>query len=99
MATNPVATPPPPAQVPPRQKSNLLWWILGLFAVGIVILGAGSLLALRFLTQNVQVIQTGDRVEVRTPVGQISTSKGKDETGLPVYPGASQMEPGATVSV
>lgn len=102
MATNPIppqasGSPSPPAQAP--RKSNLLWWILGLFGVGVVILGVGSLLALRFLAGNVEVIQSGDKVEVRTPIGQFSAAKGKDETGLPQYPGATQSERGATVTV
>jgi len=85
---------------PPEKKSGLVWWFLGLMVAAIAILGLGGLLAARFLSQNVQVIRTGDQVEVRTPAGGVKVARGANvDPGLPVYPGATLTEPGATIEL
>ena len=84
----------------PERKSHLLLWIFGLLAAGVLILSLGGLIAARFLARNIEVIQTGNRVEVRTPVGSIRADKSSgDETGLPSYPGATLAEPAGTVEL
>ena len=83
----------------PEKKASLLAWVLGLLGAGIVILGLGAFLAVRFLAREVQVIHTGDTVTVRTPAGEVKVTKGGDDTGLPEYPGARLTEPGATVGI
>lgn len=89
MSTTPTPTP---------QRNNLLWWLLGLLVAGIVILGVGGVLAARFFLRSVHVSQ--DRVEVQTPIGEIKVAKNvAADPGLPVYPGAAMVEPGATVEL
>jgi hypothetical protein len=60
MSTPPVA--------PPPQKSNVLWWVLGLFGAGVVILGLGGLLVATYVMKEVvQVRETAGQVEVAGP--------------------------------
>lgn len=103
-----MSQPPMPAQnlppQPPRpaeeRKSTLLWWVLGLLLTALIVLTLGGLLVVRYLARNVEVIQSGDRVEVRSPIGNINVDKNAgDPTGLPKYPGADLFEPGASVEL
>jgi hypothetical protein len=94
MSANPTPT--------PEKKNHLVWWFLGLVLAAVVILGLGGLLAAWYLarTANVQVIQTGDQVEVRTPAGELKVARAEHvDPGLPVYPGATLTEPGATIEL
>ncbi len=92
--------PPQPRRLPEEHKSNLLWWVLGLLATALVVLTLGGLLVVRYMARNIEVIQSGDRVEVRSPVGNMAVNKNAgDPTGLPEYPGARLHEPGASVEL
>jgi len=85
MSTHPVST--------PESKSNFLWWVLGLFCAGVVILALSGLVVAAYLARYAQVNRTAARVEIRTPVGQLTVAKNHaQETGLPLYPGASAIE-------
>ncbi len=88
---------PEPAK--PERSSSLLWWVLGLLVTGIVVLGAGTIIAWRILAPQVEVIRTSSGVEVKTPVGDLKAKREGDDTGLPKYPGAELTEPGATVEI
>lgn len=98
-----MSQPPMPAQPqrpPEERKSSLLWWVLGLLATALIVLTLGGLLVVRYLARNVEVIQSSDRVEVRSPIGNVNVNKNAgDTTGLPEYPGAKLHEPGATVEL
>jgi len=92
MSTTPTST--------PQKQSNLLWCVLGLLGAAVFVLGLAGLLVARFLLQDVQVYQTGAQVEIRTPVGELKVSKdATPRPGLPVYPGATLLEPAATVEL
>jgi hypothetical protein len=93
MSTPPVA--------PPGKKSNLIWWILGLFLAGVVILGLGGMMVATYIMKDVvQVRETAGQVEIQTPAGSIKVDKtAPPDPGLPVYPGASTAEIGATVEI
>jgi hypothetical protein len=90
----------PPVSPPPK-KSNVLWWVLGLFLAGVVILGLGGLLIATYVLKDVvQVRETAGQVEVQTPAGSIKVDKtAPPDPGLPVYPGATTAESGATVEI
>ena len=90
-----------PPLAPPPKKSNVLLWILGLFAVGVVVLGLGGLLVATYVMKDVvQVRETAGQVEVQTPAGSIKVDKtAPPDPGLPVYPGASTAEVGTTVEI
>lgn len=84
----------------PQKKSNFLWWVLGLLLAGIVILGVGGLVVVSYFAKHIQVQQTSHKVEIGTPAGELKVSKDPTpNTGLPVYPGAILIEPGATVEL
>jgi hypothetical protein len=89
----------PPAAAP--QKTNSIWlWVLGLLAVALVILGAGALVATRFLLRNVQVHHADSTVEINTPVGTLKAARDEHaDPGLPVYPGAKLTQPGGSVEI
>ncbi len=92
-----MAIPPKPR---PEKKSNLLWWVLGLFVAGFVLLGLGIFLVGQFMVNQIEVTQSGAEVEVRTPAGDIRVSKDeRADPGLPVYPDAQLVDPAATVEL
>lgn len=93
MSTTPTA--------PTEKKSNMLWWILGLFLAGVVVFGVGGLLlAGYFLKDVVEVREAAGRVEIQTPAGSLKVDKNTPaDTGLPVYPGAAVAETGGTVEL
>lgn len=80
---------PPP---PPARSNNALAWILGIIGGGILLLLIGAALIVMMVLHSVHVNQSGDRVEVETPVGTVRANKGgTHSTGLPVYPGATPL--------
>jgi hypothetical protein len=84
MATNPVPPPPP--------RSNAILWILGILGAGAVIIVLIGLATAFYVAHHVRATSSGSRVEITTPVGQIKVNEGAShDTGLPVYPGASEM--------
>lgn len=92
MSISPVPTPP--------QKSNLLLWLLGLAGAAIVVVIVGGLVVTGYIVRGVRVDRSGSGVQVRTPVGPITVSKGQTrDAGLPVYPGATPVEPGKNVDI
>lgn len=94
MATTPGLTPTP------KKQSNALLWVLGLTGAALAALIVGGLMIAGFFLKNVQVRQAGDRVEVRTAVGEVTVSKeAAPETGLPIYPGAAAVESGANIEL
>lgn len=90
--------PLPQGPVPPPNRA--LWWVLGTIVVLLLlIIGGGFYVASRII-KGISV--TGpNQVEVRTPAGEINIQKSaRDETGLPVYPGAvRQAGKGAQVQI
>lgn len=92
-----MATEPGPI---PEKQGTLLWWFLGLLVAGVLILGVGGLLITRYVLRSVEVVRTGEQVEVRTPVGDLRVEKSATpDLGLPTYPGATLAEPAATVEL
>ena len=87
------------APVKEARAGSLLGWMLGLLAVGILVLGLGTYAVWRIVAPEVEVIRTATGVEVKTPVGDLRAKREGDETGLPKYPGAETTEPGATVEI
>jgi len=97
--TTPVSTPQPPAPIPQR-SSSLIWWIVGIVLAAVLILGLGTALIAFYFARQVEVIRSGaDGVEVRTPAGTLRAGTGKQETGLPEYPGARSTETPGTVEL
>lgn len=84
---------PPPGQLPPptqHQPNNAVWWILGIIGGCILLfIVAGLTLAGLFL-RRVNVRNSGNSVDIQTPVGEFAVNKGEHATGLPVYPGATK---------
>lgn len=92
-----MAASPPPA---PQRKSNVLWWILGVLVAAVVLFGLGAFLAVTYVARSVKVEQSGDRVEISTPVGSLRASKDKTaDPGLPVFPGATVSDTGGSVEL
>lgn len=89
--------PPPP---PPPKSSNALAWILGIIGGGILLLIIGAIAIVLLVVRSVHVNQSGDKVEIETPVGALRANKGNGHTGLMVYPGATPVKAeGANVQV
>ncbi len=85
MSTNPV-----PA---PQKKSNVLWWVLGIFCAGVVVLGLSALVLASYFLKDARIRGGDARVEISTPAGRLTVAKNAgQETGLPIYPGASAIE-------
>ena len=100
MSTTPAPTPEEkPAPARPR-GNDLLWWILGLLVAAVIVLGLGGLLVARYMVRQIEVHPATGRVEIQTPIGQVKVSKDeKVDPSLPVYPGATLIEPVATVEI
>lgn len=89
--------PMPPA---PRKSGEWLWWVLGFAGAALILLIVGGLAIARLVVKNVRVAHKGQQVEVATPVGDFSvTSTPAKDVGLPVYPGATPVEPGKNVEL
>jgi hypothetical protein len=85
MATTPIA-PRPPA---PQSNNNVIWWILGIFGGGILLLAVCGLVIATMVLHHVRVDHSGDNVAIETPAGALRISKGDPHaTGLPEYPGS-----------
>jgi hypothetical protein len=98
--TNPPQVPQPGVQLPqgpPPPQNRALWWVLGVIvALLLLIIGGGLFLALH-IAHDVTVKGPND-VELHTPAGDVSIHKtAGDNTGLPVYPGATLRPEGAQV--
>jgi len=92
-----MATPPVPT---PERKSTWVVWLLGLLAAGLVVLVGGALLLSVYVARQVEIQRAGNQVEIRTPVGEVKVSKSEQaHAGLPVYPGATLLDPAAQVEV
>jgi hypothetical protein len=90
MSTVPVppAQPGPPPL--PQRQNNAVWWILGIVGGCILLfIVAGLTLAGLFL-RRVNVRNSGNSVDIQTPVGEFAVNKSEHATGLPVYPGATK---------
>lgn len=97
MATNPATTPIAP--VPPP-RNNAVWWILGIIGGGLVVLLILATTFGLFIARNLHLNDTGKNVQISTPVGQIQVNKGAaQETGLPLYPGATETRSGESANV
>jgi hypothetical protein len=102
MSTTPTPVPPAPAPPPePEKKSGLVWWILGVFLAGAVLLGLAGMFATSFfLREIVHVREAAGQVEIQTPAGSVKVDPhAGEDPGLPVYPGALVGEAGASVEV
>jgi hypothetical protein len=87
MSTVPV----PPAQPPPpRPANNAAWWILGIIGGCIVLFVLVGMTFTGLFLRRISVHNSGNSVEIQTPVGEIAVNKGEHATGLPVYPGATR---------
>jgi len=97
--TTPASTPQPSAPAPER-SSSLIWWIVGIVLAAVLILGLGTALIAFYFARQVEVIRSGaDSVEVRTPAGTLRAGTGRQETGLPEYPGVRSTETPGTVEL
>jgi len=97
---NPPQVPQPGVQLPqgpPAPQNRALWWVLGVIvALLLLIIGGGLFLALH-IARDVAVKGPND-VELHTPAGEVSIHKtAEDNTGLPVYPGATLRPEGARI--
>lgn len=100
MSTTPAPQPPKTGPDAPPKKVPFILWLLGLLGVGVAVLAVGGILVAMYVARNVQVQQSGEKVEIQTPVGSLKVDKsGETDPGLPVYPGAAVNEPGATVEL
>jgi hypothetical protein len=79
----------PPA--PPPDRNNAVWWILGIIGGGIVLMCILGLVIASTFLRRVNIRDTGNRVDIQTPVGEIKVNKDElHPTGLPAYPGATK---------
>lgn len=83
----PVQPIPPP---PPGRPNNALWWILGIIGGCIVLFIVGGLTVAGLFLRHISVRNSGNNVDIQTPVGEIAVNKGEHATGLPIYPGAAK---------
>jgi hypothetical protein len=89
------------APVPPQKGNNAVWWILGIVGGGITLLVFLGLILAGVFVRHIHVSETGDKVEIETPVGDLRVNQGElHATGLPVYPGAIAVkDKGATIQL
>jgi len=81
------ASPVPPAQ---KSSSNVIWWVLGIIGVCITLVIIAGLVVVSVLVHRVRVNSRDNKVEIQTPVGNLSVNQDSEHTtGLPVYPGAT----------
>lgn len=94
--------PYPQGQVPvtpgaPPTSNKALWWILGTIIALLLVMIAGGLYIASRVIRGVSV-EGPNQVQIRTPAGSINVEKaGTNDTGLPVYPGATLRDEGARV--
>jgi len=93
-------TPDNSAPLQPKEKANLAFWLLGLLVVAAVVLGLGSVLAGRFLRDNIEVIRTDPEAEAKAQANALRlAAEAKPEIALPLYPGAEVVEEPDTVEI
>src|SRR5713226_8164007 len=101
MSTSPV--PPPgagtgPPGVPPQKSSNALAWILGFAGVAVVLFVVGGLMIASFFVRSLRIDPRAHQVEVGTRAGKLTVAATEArDLGLPVYPGATMLTPGASL--
>ena len=81
------ASPMPPPQ---KSSSNVIWWVLGIIGACITLVIIAGLVVISVLVHRVKVNARDNKVEIQTPVGNLSVNQDSERTtGLPVYPGAT----------
>jgi hypothetical protein len=95
--------PPQPAMQPMTQaqrRSNVIWWILGIVAAGIIVMVLCGLMVAGLFIRHLKIKSSGDKVAIETPAGSISVNGGTPHaTGLEVYPGAVPSSDNKSASV
>lgn len=88
----------PPIPPGPAPGSNrALWWILGVIVALLLVLIAGGLFIASRVIRGVKV-EGPNQVQISTPAGNLNVTKSaENDTGLPVYPGATLRDTGAQV--
>jgi hypothetical protein len=77
--------------VVPQKSNNAVWTILGILGGIVVLLVLVGLATAGLIIRNINVRKNSNRVDVQTPIGEISVNKdAKHATGLPVYPGSTK---------
>jgi hypothetical protein len=99
--TNPPQFPQGGVQLPQRgpapPQNRALWWVLGFIIVLLLLIIAGGVFLATRIVNDVTVKGPND-VEFHTPAGEVSIHKtAADNTGLPVYPGATLRPEGARI--
>lgn len=89
--------PLPQGPAPPPNRA--LWWVLGtIIALLLLVIGGGLYVASR-VVRGISV-QGPNQVEIRTLAGNVSIDKtSRNDTGLPVYPGAIPPREGAQIQL
>jgi hypothetical protein len=99
MSTSP-AQPPMYQPAQPRRRNNAVWWILGIVAAGIVVMFLFGVTLAGLFIHHLKVHNSGDKVDIQTPVGALSVDKGGHHaTGLEIYPGATSSSDNKAASV
>jgi hypothetical protein len=95
--------PQPPIYSPaqPTRRNNAIWWILGIVAVGIIVMFLFGVTLAGLFIHHLKVRNSGDKVDIQTALGSLSVDKGGPHaTGLEVYPSASpSADKGANVNL
>ena len=87
----------PLPQGPQPSQTRALWWVLGFIIVLLLLILAGGIFLATELAHEVTVKGPND-VELHTPAGEVSIHKSvEDNTGLPVFPGATLRPEGARI--
>lgn len=75
----------------PQKANNAVWWILGILLGAVALVVVAGLTATGLILRHIDVVNSNNRVDIQTPVGEINVSKDQGHaTGLPVYPGATK---------
>lgn len=86
-------------QGPPPPPNRALWWVLGVIvALLLLTIGGGFYVASRIVKG--VTVKGPNQVQVTTPAGEINIQQtARDDTGLPVYPGAVRRPDGAQIQI
>jgi hypothetical protein len=91
----PPGVPVPPG--PPAGSNRALWWVLGVIITLLLVLLLGGLFIASRVIRGIS-IEGPNQVQIRTPAGNVNVQKvAEDDTGLPVYPGATLRSDGANI--
>jgi hypothetical protein len=75
----------------PQKANNAVWLILGILLGAVALVVVAGLTATGLILRHIDVVNSNNRVDIQTPVGEINVSKDQGHaTGLPVYPGATK---------